>query len=221
MAFLASWINHLTPVAAALLATTFATFGWIYTCRRNRLLSKKQHTFNALLKRSFNEKYHTNQTLIVPILVGGGVTDEVLNAQNGDPVRDALKFILNYYEFIAAGVRNGDICEKLLKDSERGTIVRLYQVSQKFIGRTRDDRQRRSTFEHLEWIYVRWHERPPTILQRIIEFVLAKPLYHERHKWVILSSFLAAVLALFIAYLHLPGEAFNQMQTPPAATAAR
>ena len=123
--------------------------------------------------------------------------------------KNALRFILNYYEFIAAGVRNGDISERLLRDSERGTIVKLFEVSQIYIGSIKTKRDRQAIYEHIEWLYRRWHEAKPGALQRTVEWALQRPLYHERHRWVVLVIVVLAVLALAIIYLHLPGEAFN------------
>ena len=75
------------------------------------------------------------------------------DAEEIEPVKSLLIFLLNHYEFLAAGIRNGDIDERLLKDSERGTVVRLFE-----------------TFE-------RWSKNPPGRRQRWFEWVRGKPNY--------------------------------------------
>jgi hypothetical protein len=208
MAAMVQWIAALPTPLVALLAAALATVGWIYTARRNRSLSRKQHTFNALLQVSFNPLYHDNMTKIRAYVLQGHLPEEIL-ADEHQAERNALKFVLNHYEFIAAGIRNGDISERLLRDSERGTIVRLFEVAQKYISSLRDERKRQVIYEHLEWLYVRWHEKQPSAWQCIVEWIAQRPLYHDRHKWVAAAILVGAAIALVIIDLHLPGEMFN------------
>ncbi len=82
------------------------------------------------------------------------------NPIDGDPeLVDAVRRVLNHYEFIAAGLRNGDFDEPLVKDTERSTIVNLYSGSKKYIWTLRNDRNRMSLYEHLEWLHARWDRR--------------------------------------------------------------
>ncbi|MGA9796205.1 MAG: DUF4760 domain-containing protein [Rhizomicrobium sp.] len=212
MGFFWHEIMTIPAPTSALIAITFATLGWLYTARRSRAISRKQHTFNALLQSSFNEKYHENLNVIRPFLRKGEFPD--LSANQTDPaivlVRESLRFILNHYEFIAAGIRNGDVSEKLLKDTERGTIIRIFEVAHKYVAAQRDS-LRRSTFEHIEWLFIRWKEAPPTRWQRFVEWVIARPLYYDAQKWIALAILIGVLSLIFIAYLHLPGELFNPL----------
>jgi Flp pilus assembly protein TadB len=208
MSSIIQWITSVPPAAAAVAAAILATIGWLYTSRRNRRLSRKQHTFNSLLQSSFNEQFQSNRAIIRPYIVASKFPDDLMTGQHDD-LRKALTSTLNFYEFISAGVRNGDISEALLRDSERSTIVRLFDVAQKYVSTVRDARNRRTYYEHLEWLYVRWHEGPPSVGQRVIEWAIQKPLYHDRHKWAAYSIAALLLFVLVVAYLHLPGELFN------------
>ena len=209
-----SWLAQLPAAAVGLIAASFATLGWVYILRRNRALSRKQHTFNALLQVSFNPLYHEHMATIRQFVVSGELP-EILKDEHAKE-RRSLQFVLNHYEFIAAGFRNGDISERLLRDSERGTIVRLFQVSGKYVASVRDERARRVTYEHLEWLYVRWHERKPTLWQEIVEWIIQRPLYHDSYKWIALGIIAGALLVIIIIALHMPGAMFNpQTLSPP------
>jgi hypothetical protein len=212
MGSLWSGIVSTPPAVAALLAIIFASIGWLYAARRSRDLSRKQHTFNALLQASFNERYHRELTALRPYFRSGQLPDfsDPANAQLGE----SLSFILNHYEFIAAGVRSGDISERLLRDSERSTVIKIFEVSNKYIAGLRDMRSRQSHFEHLEWLYVRWKEKPPSKWQCFVEWVLARPLYHDRHQWIALVVAGTLIVSILVAILHLPGEMFNPPQGP-------
>ena len=52
MAWFWEWVFSLPTVAGIIIATLFATAGWLYVARRQRMLLRQQHTFNALLERN-------------------------------------------------------------------------------------------------------------------------------------------------------------------------
>jgi hypothetical protein len=71
----------------------------------------------------------------------------------------ALKYILNYYEFMAVGVRVGDLEEKMIFDTIHPTVCNLYDRSSSLIAHLRDTRNRgsdRSTYCDLEKLVDRW-----------------------------------------------------------------
>jgi hypothetical protein len=98
-----------------------------------------------------------------------------LNDDDG-PLRDSLRMVLNHYEFISAGIRNGDLDETLIRDSERGTILNLFEGSRGYIDGLRTTRRRRATFEHLEWLHKRWETNPPGFFKRCFERARGRPL---------------------------------------------
>jgi len=95
-------------------------------------------------------------------------------------LREAVRMIGNHYEFMAAGVRNGDFDERLLKDSERGTIVMLFLGLHDYMWRLRNSRQRMAIYEHLEWLHNRWETKPPGRVRRISEWCVGRPFSGKR-----------------------------------------
>jgi hypothetical protein len=164
------------PTTAILVGAFAATIGWLYTARRARMLSRKQHTITVILNTSSNVRFISQRNMIAPHLRNGQCPTLWLNG-NHDHLLIALRDVLNHYEFVAAGLRNGDFDEQLLKDSERATFVRLYERCEKYIWRCRDDRSRMTIYEHLEWVHRRWAKSPPGIVQRFVEFVRGRPFY--------------------------------------------
>jgi Domain of unknown function (DUF4760) len=116
-----------SPQTVALFGIFFATLGWIWSLKRARSLSRKQHTFNALLQSRFNAQFQAAHA-VVRLYIKGEKTTDLLSNKN-KTLHAQLTFILNHYEFLSAGVRNGDISEQLLRDSQRGVIVSLYEYS--------------------------------------------------------------------------------------------
>lgn len=81
-------------------------------------------------------------------------------------------------------MRNGDFDEKLLKDSERSTFIRLFERCEKYIWHLRNDRSRMTICEHLEWLHQRLEKALPGLIQRAVEFLRRRPFYgtHERRR---------------------------------------
>lgn len=161
---------------AILIGAVLATAGWIYTGRRARGLAKKQHTINVILRANFSAKFLAKRQNIAPHVKAKKCPEALLDGSDEQLRRD-FRDILNHYEFVCAGLRNGDFDEKLIKDSERGTYVSLYECCERYIWRLRDNRDRLTIYEHLEWVHRRWVIKPPNALIRFYERVRCKPIY--------------------------------------------
>lgn len=164
---------------AVLIASALATTGWLYTARRARTLSKKQHTINAILQSNFNDRFLNSRAEISPHLRAGKCPEDLLTGGDENMVR-SFRNILNHYEFLSAGIRNGDFDERLVKDSERGTFIALFSCCESYIWKLRNSRKRQTIYEHLEWIHDRWETRPPGMITRAIEWMIGRPFYGGR-----------------------------------------
>jgi hypothetical protein len=164
------------PTTAILVGAFAATIGWLYTARRARMLSRKQHTISVILSTSSNQRFISQRDLIAPHLKNGQCPT-LWQSGSHSHLRDALRDVLNHYEFVAAGLRNGDFDEKLLRDSERATFVRLFERCEEYIWQLRNGRDRMTIYEHLEWVHRRWQKAPPGLLQRGVEFLRGRPFY--------------------------------------------
>ena len=161
---------------AILIGAVLATTGWIYSGRRARTLAKKQHTINVILQANFNEKFLEKRAKIAPHMKNGCCPDGMLDGSE-EELRVNFRDILNHYEFVSAGLRNGDFDEKLIKDSERSTYINLYKCCEKYIWNLRSGRKRMAIYEHLEWVHDRWEKSPPNFLVCFVEWSRGKPFY--------------------------------------------
>lgn len=165
---------------AILIAAGLATMGWVYAARRQRFLARKHHTFNVMLHTSWNDKFGEAFLTLAPYIKECNLPN--LDSDDQKDLRSVVRRILNHYEFISAGVRNGDIDETLLRDSERGTIIALFKCCHNHIYAVRDTRDRQTVYEHLEWLKRRWDDQKPSGMQRAAEFALCRPLAGKRTK---------------------------------------
>ena len=163
---------------AALVGSALATCGWIYSARRARTLSRKQHTVTVMLQASVNKEFREALVTISDAMAAGQCPD--LSAENHKPLRMAMRFVSNHYEFISAGLRNGDFDERLVRDSERGVILKMYSFFEPHIYSLRKSRDRMTIYENLEWLSKRWTKKPPGRLQSVIETIRQQPFGGKR-----------------------------------------
>ena len=163
----------LGPQDCTLIGAALATCGWVYTARRGRVSAKKQHTINVLMQGEFNEQFKKAEKLISPHKNCGALLEISTLSQ---PEKDAFQFVLNHYEFLAAGIRNGDFDERLVLDTLRSTIINLFETCENSIYTMRNSRKRQSFYEHLEWLHARWRRKKQKFWTRAIEWIIGRPL---------------------------------------------
>ncbi|MGD9657978.1 MAG: DUF4760 domain-containing protein [Methylocystis sp.] len=169
-------LQTLDTPAAALFAAIFVTMGWVYTARRARDLSRKQHTCNVILQSSLDRGLNEASAKLIPLIRSGDID----SLQDGTIEREAFRLVANHYEFLAAGIRNGDLDERLMRDCLYTQLIEFYYKSSNFIWRQRDIRRRQTIYEHLEWLYLRWEKTKPGFYQRWFELLLSEPLAGKR-----------------------------------------
>ena len=171
----------LTSPDAITVGAVLATCGWLYTAKRARTLAKKQHTINIMLKGNFDKDLRVAHESISKYLKGIIPFPE-LDSNEYKRILPSLRFVLNHYEFLAAGIRRGDVDEKLVLDSERGTILNAYEKSMDHIFAVRTNRRNQAVYEHLEWLHKRWESSPPSAIYLNIERIKGAPLQGKRNE---------------------------------------
>ena len=163
--------------AVVVAGVVLATWGWLYNARLTRTLSRKQHTITVIMQGDSDDTYRNAQATVSPHVNKG---ESVCLTTLPQAHQDAFKLVLNRYEFLAAGIRNGSFHEALVSDALRGGACSLYEVCKASIVDLRALRGRPSLYEHLEWLHDRWERKHPKWPQRTVEWLIDKPLYGKR-----------------------------------------
>ena len=173
----------LQPEYAILIGALFATIGWLYSARRARMLSKKQHTMTLMITSNFNDGFLNDRKRISPNLLKTVQMPEIFSSKEEIEIQTSLRRVLNHYEFVSAGIRNGDVDEELFKLSERGTIIMVFSNMEDYILKLRNKRGRKLIYEHIEWLYYRWNNQKIGLSQKIVEKIRARPNFKINEKW--------------------------------------
>lgn len=147
--------KNVSPVAI-LIGAYFATIGWIFTGYESRNNNKKAHTLNILLQMRNSPEFNKHREIYMDYInPGKSVSYDLISeindrlklatpSLNGRPAVDlirSVRYLCNYYEFICAGYLSGDLDEKLIIRTIRGTVVSFYDEVKQFIDderRTKD-----------------------------------------------------------------------------------
>lgn len=144
-----------------LITLASALTGWIITAMVTVRNSIKQHTINALLQSRLSATYMAhadvvNRNFLAPDGSLMPLLPSELEAQSDatQAKLNSLRYILNYIEFIAVGIRYGDLHESLLKSSLRGIVLNAFRFSEAYIKHSQKANMK--AYENLVWLRNRW-----------------------------------------------------------------
>ncbi|APA66623.1 DUF4760 domain-containing protein [Janthinobacterium sp. 1_2014MBL_MicDiv] len=151
-----NWLIALGILAAAT--------GWIVSSIVTIRNSVKQHTINTLLQTRLSVTYMKQAEHVNDFLIGQGYSSTKpapITLVTGTPANlVAVDYILNFLEFLAVGIRHGDLHEKVLKDSMRGIVVGLAKTVEEYLDDCRGVKNGKAAhprvYENLIWLRDRW-----------------------------------------------------------------
>ena len=162
---------------ATLAGFFFAVFAFFHNAKDKLDQARKQHTLDILFdtrlssefrrhlenrKRYFGEGEKVDPALFWEYLRPGiRPLDETSEPFRKRECAEAIRALLNYYEFLALGIAREDLDEDMLKGTIRGIMVRLVRDMYDVIETHRmpnphNDAVNEKTYEHLIRLYMRW-----------------------------------------------------------------
>lgn len=153
-------------------AALVALLGWVVSAYVSLSSSIKQHTVNILLQSRLSTAFNDHKDAILSvypnkpkiILIPGS---DIRKLDNGTLTKkkfkalDSLTYILNHFEFIAAGIHHGDLDEALLKSCLRNIICSWCEKSDDYINYVRGKDKngvfkKPKVYEHLLALRDKW-----------------------------------------------------------------
>lgn len=138
------------------LTITLATMGWVLTNLINSRNSIRQHTVTILTQMRMSTEFMKNANKLQFLLENHTVIDfkYYFSLDDKDQSKESIRYILNYLEFVAAGIRLGDLDEQLVRSAQRGMFIKAFEMCEQYILKINSENP--STFEHLIATYSRW-----------------------------------------------------------------
>jgi hypothetical protein len=135
--------NHDTyPLASAfagLLAIAAASIGWGATTVVSARNTKINHTLTIASERfsksDFSEKANTFNTFFRGKRINKALIDSLAasTVQDERDALQALRYLLNFFEYVSVGVLNGELDEGIIKKTLRGNLLYYYDQCSTYI----------------------------------------------------------------------------------------
>jgi hypothetical protein len=145
---------------AAIIGVYLAAVGWLTSAIVTVRNSVKQHTITTLLQTRLSTTYMDKAMKALDFYLQSAYSSfnpapaAVVKASAS---KNDIEYVLNYFEFLAVGIREGDLHENVLRLSMRGIVVRFTRTSSDYIQALRQDNGP-LTFANLLWLYSRWYD---------------------------------------------------------------
>lgn len=168
---------NIVPSIIGVIGISLATLGWIATVIVSQRLSRKQHTVNLLVSHNFSNDYRELTSTFLSkypdkIFVSKNDAQELINCTSRlltaeeeqekktlNAIHDvfkSLRSLLNYYEFIATGLKYGDLDKRLIHDYFCSTLCLLCEKSREYILARRIKNKDPTLYENLVDLYRAW-----------------------------------------------------------------
>ncbi|MED6317084.1 MULTISPECIES: DUF4760 domain-containing protein [Psychrobacter] len=86
-----------------------------------------------------------------------------------EKLKDDIHYVLNYYEFISLGIREGAFEENLFKNLHYSSFMKLWKFSQPLIIQIRTLSNKDTIYQEIEWLATKWKREPIKINSQTIE----------------------------------------------------
>lgn len=146
------------------LAAWIALVSVIYSAKVAVTNLVRSHTISTLLDSRLSETY-----MKYGDKVSEGIEKFKENADENSSINNfvdkkALRYLLNYYEFVAVGIRYGELSDEVMRAMLRGIVCRACEVFHEHIDEVRKGNAR--TYENLLWLRDKWVREDATAAYR-------------------------------------------------------
>ncbi|WP_160280073.1 DUF4760 domain-containing protein [Cellvibrio mixtus] len=126
----------------------------------NQAINRKRATVEMVLNHNQNAQLQEANEAINELLHSQQITSLSANDKKDSPERKALLKVLNAYEFIANGIKEGVFDKQLYKRMQYGTVVRDWEAFAPFVMHLRTQVQRPTLFQDFQWLYKEFKKQP-------------------------------------------------------------
>lgn len=135
--------------------------GWIFTTRAQTIDSTKANTMKILMESRFSDEYARNLKITTKLFTEQRKQNGdncCLSTNNFEKLQDhqlnSINYMLNYFEFIAVGIRCGDLDEQFMKQTLKTIILTNFRFYKLII----EEKQKKvpSALENLTSLTNRW-----------------------------------------------------------------
>lgn len=138
-------------------AFVFSAFGAIAIIYNNSHQAKKRATIDLALHEYDNEQIREAKKQLRKFQDDAvNITELACGNHHSKPENDYIQTLLNHYEFIAAGIKEGAFDEEIYKRMKRSIIIHHWHALSAYIAERRRVLERDQLYMEFEWLAKRW-----------------------------------------------------------------
>lgn len=153
--------QNTSNVILVLLGILAAVLGWLFTYRGQAVTTTRNHTIQTLIDSRLSEAYVKQVENATEIytkfkkIKGESYKLEYVEFQDLEPkYKNAIFYLLNYLEFVAVGIRFGDLDENQMKNMMKSIIAANFTFFEEVIKNKQCTSP--TVYEHLTALHRRW-----------------------------------------------------------------
>lgn len=133
----------------------------VWTLRSNRSTNGKRATIDVVMtERRDASMQAAKDTLTKLKRENSNIAAYAHQDQADTPEAKAILALLNHYEFVAGGIRDGAFDECTFKRMKHGITIRDWDALCGFVSEVRNSRKHPTLFQDFEWLARRWKKKP-------------------------------------------------------------
>lgn len=165
--------NVRTAGLLAIMASWVATIGWVVTNYLAMSNARVSHSLNAILQLMTSKEFQENRRNIFATIPYNDSLNEVAHLErmlilyraydaldgfkkDQIPAIDSIRYVFNYFEYLARGVRAGEFDNNIVAETISPMIERFYTDYRLVFWWSRVSIGRDDIYEHLEWLLVKY-----------------------------------------------------------------
>lgn len=138
-------------------AFVFSAFGAIAIIYNNSHQAKKRATIDLALHESGNAKLAEAKKQVRKFQEDRvNITELACGDHHSKPENDYIQTLLNHYEFIAAGIKEGAFDEEIYKRMKRSIMIHHWHALSAYVAERRRVLERDKLYIEFEWLARRW-----------------------------------------------------------------
>ena len=152
--------NHLIEPIVLALSVLASYIGIRRSIKSARDNAKDRATMTYLIERSKEQKFTESVQVIFAINLNDNVDIKkyAKKEHNKDPKADAIRYVVNQYEYLAIGVDHDIFNEDMLIEASKGTTIKLFDALEHYILAIRDETDKHK-YQEFEALAKRWRPK--------------------------------------------------------------
>jgi LEA14-like dessication related protein len=150
--------------AAILFVLMVTALAALWSIRSQKVISKKRATIDLMMKMKQDPSMEGVYSILTRVNNNSTESMETFAYTNSDVCTieaEKIRYLLNYYETISVGIKNGIYDESIIIDSRLSVMIMTFKFSRQYIAKVRELNKTSTAYVHFEERINKWRGKYP------------------------------------------------------------